>query len=205
MKYQELQSVIKEPYFDTSAVPIVSSAVPPSSAQLAGWQHEGKILQVRRGLYLFRDRQERIDPHMLSFALYQPSYVSLESALRHYNLIPEMVPSVTAVSGRTTRTFHTVMGTFYYRHIRPELFFGYTPVQTIGGSYLLAEPEKALLDFVYYHTRTLRTGDDVAALRLNVFEFTTVVNMQKLERYLHVYDSPMMDRAITNIREYVNA
>ncbi|MDR0368965.1 MAG: hypothetical protein LBH96_00015 [Candidatus Peribacteria bacterium] len=52
----------------------------------------------------------------------QPSYISLESALRQYDLIPEGVFVTTACTTKKTQILSGEIGTFHYSHLKPSLF-----------------------------------------------------------------------------------
>ena len=85
--------------------------------------------------------------------------VRLESALSHYNLIPEHVPVVTSVTTGRPGEVRTDLGTFSFRHVRKPVFGGFLSVTVAPGqSVFLATPEKALLDLI-----SLTPGDDQAA------------------------------------------
>ena len=84
-----------------------------------------------------------------------------------YGLIPEVVYASTSVTARTTRTFDNFFGRFVYRHIKKELFWGYLPVSTQAGQYLAAEPEKAVLDYLYLNLAGIRGQEDFDGIRLN--------------------------------------
>lgn len=154
---------------------------------------------------MFSDKKEMLDPFGISFLLYEPSYISLESALSFHGLIPELVPSTTAVSTKTTRTFENQYGKFLYRHIRPELFFGYTPYEVPAGKYLLAEPEKAILDYIYFNSARLISADDINEWRVNAKKFKEIIDIAKFKKYLKEYHSEKIDRAINLLLAHVNA
>ena len=61
--------------------------------------------------------------------IYQPAYLSLETAFSYHGLIPEGVYTLTSVSPRKTQEYHTPLGTFRYRHLLPRLYFGYDVLQ----------------------------------------------------------------------------
>ncbi len=203
MKYQEFRNTIKNPFFRKTDVDFKMTGV--SSVQLSRWATMGYINQVKRGLYVFGDQKNLLDPLVISFLLYDPSYISVESALSRYGLIPELVPATTAVSTKTTRTFENQYGKFLYRHVRPELFFGYTPHETSTGKYLLAEPEKAVLDYVYFNSARLVSNDDIAELRINAEEFKKVINVAQLKKYLEAYNSKKMEHIIRLLLNHVNS
>ncbi len=64
------------------------------------WQEEGKVDKIRDGLYLSGEFELRgdLDRFVIAEELYSPSYISLHSALRYYNFIPETVYQVTSVT-----------------------------------------------------------------------------------------------------------
>lgn len=108
----------------------------------------GLFLKLRNNYYMLKDS----NPSLYSIAnkLYQPSYISLESALSHYNIIPEVVYAITSVTTKPTREFKTPKSVFSYQRIKKSVFTGYSPVIIEGNVVLLAEPEKALADYLYF-------------------------------------------------------
>lgn len=90
------------------------------------------------------------EPDLLANHLASPSYVSMQTALSHWRLIPERVYEVTsAILGRS-RVYETVVGRFRYTSLPlPYYSFGQTSVQlSPGQTALMAIPEKALCDTV---------------------------------------------------------
>jgi predicted transcriptional regulator of viral defense system len=74
--------------------------------RLVEWQGKGYIQKIKNSLYCFADRKTE-EPFLYFTAntLYQPSYVSLESALSCYGFIPEGVFQIISCSSRKTQTF----------------------------------------------------------------------------------------------------
>jgi hypothetical protein len=84
---------------------------------------------------------------VLSGLIYGPSYVSLETALSLYGLIPERVEEITCITLKRARVFRTPVGRFSYTPIRPDAYpVGLRLEAGKGGSWYFAEPEKALCD-----------------------------------------------------------
>lgn len=108
----------------------------------------GLFLKLRNKYYILKDSSPSL--YFLANKLYQPSYISLEAALSYYNIIPEIVYSLTSVTTKPTREFETLKGTFSYQRIKKEAFTGYAPMQKEGVTVLVAEPEKALIDYLYF-------------------------------------------------------
>ncbi|MBU4310606.1 hypothetical protein KKD34_03390 [bacterium] len=86
--------------------------------------------------------------------LYEPSYVSLETALSIYSIIPDIAIQVTSVTTRPTRNFKNKYGLFLYRTCRKRAFTGYRLVSYGAEKVLIADKEKAFVDFVYYRLRS---------------------------------------------------
>ena len=109
--------------------------------------------RVTRGLYCLDNSLtgQKIDPLELAQLVYGPSYLSLEFALSYHGWIPEAVYSITSVSAKRSRVFDTPIGYFTYTRVPQRLFFaGVERIETTaGGSFLLANPIKALADLVY--------------------------------------------------------
>jgi len=97
--------------------------------------------------------------------LYTPSYLSLEYALAHYRIIPEMVYSVTSVTTRITRTFVAEGRSYEYSRIKRKAFTGYRNLKTEAGVVLIAEPEKALVDYLYFVDLRLKPLNERLLLR----------------------------------------
>ena len=130
----------------------------------------GEVIQVKRGLYIagpVGDEGTSVDPRVLSGLVYGPSYVSLETALAHYGMIPERVEETTCMTSKRAKSFDTPVGRFRYLPI-PERAFavGVTRETAQGGAYLLALPEKALCDRIA-QARGLTAQREVSAYLLD--------------------------------------
>ena len=172
--------------------------------RLVEWQQKNYIQKIRREYYCFRDRNK--DEQFLFFAankIYSPSYVSMESALAFYNLIPEGVFLTTSISTRNTASYNTPVGGFSYNHIKGPLFFGYRLLQVDGLAIKIAEPEKVILD--YFYLKKVNSGDDIDALRLNKFQINELVDFDKLDKYQQIFNSKVLDKRIILLKEKFNA
>ncbi len=120
--------------------------------QLNRWHKKGLIVKLKRGIYLLNKNDRKNEPSLMFIAnqLYVPSYVSLEFALNYYDLIPERTADLTSVSTRKTMRFKNEFGVFIYQQIKPNAFRGFKLVKDANDMpLLLAEPEKAVIDFLY--------------------------------------------------------
>ena len=122
--------------------------------QLTRWEKKGLILKLRRGIYMLNQYDRKITPSRFYLAnqLYEPSYISLESALSLYGIIPERTASITSVATKKTARFINEFGDFIYQHIKPQAFKGFILLREENGlESFVAKPEKAVVDFLYLH------------------------------------------------------
>ena len=119
--------------------------------QLSRWHKAGKLIQLKRGLYVLSETYRKVEIYRLAVAavLHRPSYLSLEKALEFHNVIPEQVAVYTSVTSNRPAVFKTGLGDFKYTHIQKSFFWGYSASILNGQTAFVALPEKALLDFFY--------------------------------------------------------
>lgn len=108
----------------------------------------GELIRLKQGCYCVSPKVSGValDQGAIANQLYGPSYLSLEMALAHYELIPEAVMGMTSVVTGRSKRYITPIGWFTYQNI-PESLFG-LGVRTENG-HLIASPEKALCDYLY--------------------------------------------------------
>ncbi len=169
MKWDELLQIVgREPIFHSSI--LIAGGVDPVDLgrQLSRWVKSGNLIQLRRNIYVLSERYQKTRPHPFHVAnrLKRASYVSLQSALEYYGLIPEYVPSVTSITTGRPEELLTPLGAFIFKHIKKALFSGYQSVD-LGEdqSAFIATPEKALLDLLYL-TPSSDNPDYLRELRL---------------------------------------
>ena len=149
----------------------------------------GLFLKLRNNYYMLKDSHPSL--YLIANKLYQPSYISLESALSHYGIIPEVVYAVTSVTPKPTREFKTPKGVFSYQRIKKGIFAGYSPVTLEGHVVLLAEPEKALADYLYFVDLKKTLLND----RLNLKR----INKGKLLKYVRIFQREGILKKVTEI------
>lgn len=114
------------------------------------WVKSGDLVQVKKGLYVLGKRVSDQIPNsfLLANQLYGPSYISLESALSFYGLIPERVYQKSSVTTRLSKTFQTDLGIFDYTQVEPSYYSLGLSNQgnPNSGYFMIAKPEKALWD-----------------------------------------------------------
>jgi len=153
---------------------------------LSRWKKQGWIGSLRNGLYELTFPEGRgVPDFFIANKMYVPSYISLETALSYYSIIPEVSMAVLSVTSKTTRRFKNTHGLFIYRSIQPEAFRGYAIEKHNGFDVLIAEPEKALADYLYFKTRRGEKFDRKAE-RLDK-KRVDQLNKKKLDSYAKVY------------------
>ena len=164
--------------------------------RLYEWQKKGYIKKVINNFYVFSDKEfNEADLNYAANKLYEPSYLSMEYALSYYSLIPETVFWRTSVSSRKTKKISGFLGNFSYQKIKSDLLFGYKLVRINKTTFKIAEPEKALLDFLYLRN-DIKTADDFYELRLNREIYKEIINQKKLQSYLKMFNSKKLFKKI---------
>lgn len=111
---------------------------------------DGLIEPVKKGLYIAGRSlgAERPESALLANHILGPSYLSMESALAHYGLIPEKVFAVTSMTTKASRKFQTNIGLYTYTNLSlPYYAFGLATVNLSKDQQaIMAIPEKALCD-----------------------------------------------------------
>lgn len=172
------------------------------SSNLSRWTKEGRLIKLRSGWYAFPERIRCFSDRMfIANTIYSPSYVSLFTALSYYEMIPESVTAVTSVTTLKTTSFESGAGVFAYKSVKPELLFGYSPnVDRTALPYLMATPEKALLDLIYLYPE-YKTEDDAENLRLDEDFMKEGFSWSRAEEFLQRFNSVAMSSRFSTIEK----
>jgi hypothetical protein len=110
----------------------------------------GDLMLLKRGIYVAGLKLGIETPanFLLANHLLGPSYVSLETALSYWGLIPERVYETSSVTLKKTKIYKTPLGRFSYSHLAlPYYAFGIKRVLlSEKQAVLMASPEKAVCD-----------------------------------------------------------
>ena len=201
MEFKRLLEIVgDEPVFETGL--LLAGDVDPADVrrQLSRWTKAGRLYQLRRGLYALAPPFQKVKPHpfLIANRMVHASYVSLQSALAYYGLIPEIVPVITSVTTARPGRRETLLGVYEFRHVKVGLLFGYQLTDLGGGQKaFVATPEKTLLDLIY-----LQPGGDapdyLRELRLQNLER---LNPDILRRQADRIGSPRLQRAVRFVVE----
>jgi len=166
--------------------------------QLSQFVKRGKINRIKRGLYLLPQASD-LHPYAISEKIDPEAVISLETVLSRAGIIPETVFGTTAVTQGKTRQFSVdSFGNIYFRHLKPQLNFGWV-VENYGRYPVrIAEPEKALLDLLWLHRFESDPASYLYELRL---DFSETFSWDKLSYYANVYENSQIDNYVEILKQ----
>jgi len=140
---------LNQPVFTIHQLSAISKKSPSTVIQgLRILEREGLMVRIYRGIWAISERY--ISPYEIFLLLFPLSlaYLSFISALHLYGIIEQISREITLASTSHTRSISTKLGVFSVYSISPEFFCGFDWYKK-EGEFLVAEPEKALIDCLY--------------------------------------------------------
>lgn len=168
------------------------------------WCKQGLLVRLRRGWFAFPEMLKVPDfARYVASRIYKPSYISMQTALSFYGMIPEVVTDITSVSTLKTAEFTNEFGAYSYRTVKPELFFGFELRKMQDGRTIpFATPEKALLDFLYLYPE-YNAAAMMLDLRLDEDFLINELDLTRLREYSSQFGSKALEaRLNTLIKAY---
>ena len=135
----------------TSVIASLFTNIEAGNQKVRNLEAAHKIIRLKKGLYVVSPNVSRValSPELIANHLYAPSYISMQTALRYYGLIPEAVYTTQSMTLKHSRCFDTPVGRFEYKNMSREAFpIGITSVNMQSYAFLMATPEKALCDLI---------------------------------------------------------
>lgn len=127
---------------------------------------KGELIRLKRGLLVLADQFNSL---AAAASIHGPSYLSFETALSFYGLVPERVESIISVVDNRQFKIEAHHVTYIYRKQNRDLYSaGMSSTVYEGRNLLIATPEKAILDTIAwsgFNTKELSQKD--------VFDFVT--------------------------------
>lgn len=209
MKYLEFKNAVRNfPIISLTHIFNIDRKTQTLKVQLRGWQKKGLVIKLKRGLYILNENDRKIEPSriFLANALYSPSYVSTTYAFGFYDLIPEKVIDVTSITTKKTAKFTNIFGTFIYQHLKTNLFFGFKEIKDENGfPVLIAEPEKAILDFIYLNLKDFKDKEtDVFSLSYR-FQNLNILRKKRLMDFAERFQSKEIFDVAKNLLDFIKA
>ncbi len=151
---------------------------------------EDLLIRLKKGLYAVKT--DFPGEEEIANVLYKPSYISFEYALAYYGLIPEMVYSITSATTKATRLFTIESQTFSYFTIKKEAYTGYILAERGQKRFYIAEPEKAVVDYLYFVALGQRFHND----RMK----TGGLNRKKISMYTSLYKKDKLNEIVKKLK-----
>lgn len=152
MKLIALQTILKEKGMKLFSAHELQMLLNISSSALNRliWSYakKGFIIKLKNNLYSLAENPA--SPYFIANRLYSPSYISFDTALSFHKIIPETIYPFTSATPKITRLFEAANIAYHYFHIKKEAYTGYIPLKYDHNTVLMAEPEKALADYLYF-------------------------------------------------------
>ncbi|OGO75639.1 MAG: hypothetical protein A3K41_09280 [Chloroflexi bacterium RIFOXYD12_FULL_57_15] len=213
MKTGILQSFETIPYFTLEGFKQASGVDLPGHArvQVYRWAKAGHLLTLKRGVYMTRRFYEQHSRDYLfspavSAILLPLSYLSLEFVLQKHNLLTEATYPITCITTKNTRRIVNPIGAFWYRHLRADLYCGFTITDYFGIRIAQASLAKALFDYLYLRPlpASFRTSklDLAEELRLNLDDLPSA-DREEFARCVETSNSRKMTDILNNFRSHV--
>jgi len=208
--YKDLFKLLDRiPYFTLEAVRqlIGDEALSPASINTAlyRWVKQGRIIKLKKGVYMTRSFYERYRADenfsaLVSAILIPQSYLSLEFVLQKHGILTDITYPVTAITFKQTRVFENTIGTYSYRNIKSALYTGFEITNYLGISIARASLAKALFDYLYLRPWQGRGSDDLADdLRLNISGIP-LQDRHDFECFVDLSNSPKMKKVLQSFR-----
>lgn len=150
-------------------------------------EREKIVKKLIKGRYLFM--LKKASEFTIANFLCQPSYISLESALAFYGIMTGFSYQITSLTLKKTRAYTIDQKEYHYTRISPNLFWGWDKKE----DFLMATPEKALLDYLYLCFKGLRQLD-LEELDLKA------VNKKKFKEYFKIIKNPLLLKFLKRTR-----
>jgi len=205
MKFRDFLKIYSNaPLIDSRTFPLFTKSPQDLRRQVREWVKKGYIIPLKKGIYIFNDtfRKENISLHFIANYLVTPSYLSLEYALKYYDLIPEKVTVFTSVTSKKTVIYKNNLGVFEYRSVKNNLFFGFNKKKDGDQDFFIAFPEKSILDFFYLNKRYNKKIDEFESFR---FQNLELINIERLGDFAKKYPDgikKIVDSFIKYIKKY---
>ncbi len=145
----------------------------------------GDLFKLTKGWYT--NDINNISFENLAVNIYNPSYISFQSALNYYNILSQQTIGLTLATIKRKKEINIANNLIIYHHLDSNLFWGYKK----QADYLLAEAEKAWLDLAYLSLNGYAHFDP-SEMNLEL------LNKNKLKKYLNKFNNKRLNKLIKN-------
>ena len=202
MKYDQLVEITSDLHCFSAGMATAGEDIDVVRVQLSRWVTNGRLVRIHKGWYTLREpfRRVRLDLNVIACTIKRGTYVSLQSALAHHDMIPEYVAETTCVTKGRPLSINSSVGRIGYRHVKRDVFFGYRQEVSGRQEAYIATPEKALLDLLYLTPRS-EDAAFIAELRLQA---TEQLDTEKMMSMAQRFRAPRLLRAVERLDQHLN-
>jgi len=169
--------------------------------RLFEWKNKGYITKIRNEWYCLPEFfEESYSSWIIANLVHAPSYISLESALNYYGLIPEGVFMTTSVTTKRPLRIAMAGHSYSYSYLKLALYSGY---RLIGADRYqrkirIADFEKAIVDFFYFHAN-YKTIKAISELRFNEPVLRENLDIDRLSQYLEHFNNKELEVRVSKM------
>lgn len=147
----------------------------------------GWLIRIKQGYYAVANLESHnysnISPLAISSIFVPGSYVSFEYALNYHGLFDQLPNLVTAVTPLKTKKYKFQNLDFYFVRAKQSMMTGYKEIEIDDQKAMIAEAEKALLDFLHFRKDSYTI--DLVLEKLK--ELRSDITIDRLIEYANLY------------------
>ena len=131
--------------------------------KISSEEKKENLIRLKRGLY---ETDKNTNPILIANHIVSPSYISFETALSYYEMIPEKVYTITSASfnKKKEKIIKNQLGIFTYTDIPKNVYSDSIIIDTSKEyGFLIATKEKAILDMLY-KVKTVKSKKEIERL-----------------------------------------
>ena len=146
-KMDSLHSVHNTPV-NSAVLKLFLSNLKYPKNKISDLEKSGELIRLKKDLYV--SSKASISKELIANHLYGASYISLETALAYYGVIPERAYAVRSMTVKRAKSFSTPLGSFEYSTVSAAYFSVGLRQEIVENQYafLIATPTKAVCDMV---------------------------------------------------------
>jgi len=136
-----------------------------------------EFVRIEKGKYAIKDT----DPFIVASNILYPSYLSLASAMRFYDLIDQNIVKYSVISVKRHASILFSGSIIEFKHIKRERFFGYAKKDNV----YVAEVEKLFIDCIYF-------GAPDFAMVLEALKYaidSKSIDLKRMQEYIIAFNS----------------
>jgi predicted transcriptional regulator of viral defense system len=136
-------------------------------------EEENILTKIERGKYL--KTNSNYQKFEIAQFIYNPSYISFETALSYHNLINQLPFEITCATPKRGVEKEFEEQIYSYLHMQKELYIGFTK----EDGYLIALPEKAIFDQIYMSITGTKSENIIKEIEKDSFDIDKVLEYIK--------------------------